>query len=411
MDSNSESTDVDGKNSDAGAESQSLKSSSSSISSSGGSSSSDEDESSVSDSEIEIPKRKVVISGDPGAFLRGFENHGAGRPGKRKRVRNMREIVESPAARRQKRDYSDSDNSYQAVKVRSRNKPAKTVDLEDVANGPLCNKLLFANLDEEQISELIGLATHYSRQEPPINLSQRQEENESILQEYGLSFTRQSKKSGQENPLLGLPNIPLPPSHLSYLSKAALSVPEFNEQLEQVFGDSALVAIGMFLEEMITASLLPLAGYHVLRCREIEELSTDPSEVRNGLESGCDDSDVRLLLHPITGESMGSHEVCVNRNEKPHIEWTLPPEEAMMKLLKQNVIPNDGLKLLPSPTRSVTPPQGESGQLAPTEWQIIQEWSKWQNLEPYFVVKHMDIYRLFLKMTKYQTDMKARCFN
>jgi hypothetical protein len=298
-----------------------------------------------------------------------------------------------------------------------RSKSSQTVDWNDLATGPLCNDLLFTNLDQNEISELIGFATHYSSKEQDANpqrqISPQQRQNVNALQDFGLAPTTslqvlsQSEQPQHENPLLGLPSIPLPPSHLHYLSRRTLSIPEFDKKLEQTFADSALIAIGMFLEEMITASLLPLAGYHVLRCRELGELSTDLSEAMDGLLPGHDKSDCRLLSHPITGLKIKSDSLLVEITEKPFDEWTLPPEEAMLKLLEQNVIPADGLEFLPSPTRSAIASQKLSGQVPTNEWQSIQKWSKTQNLDPYYVVKNMDVYRLFLKMRSLQNRWKG----
>ena len=122
---------------------------------------------------------------------------------------------------------------------------------------------------------------------------------------------------------------------------------------------SGLVAMSMALEEMITASLLPLAGYHVMRCRRIEEQNQakdDEEEDENYVQYEKGDPTVpystplqntRIHCHPITqqpieinGELNNSNNNNNNTTEKenPWDEWTLPPEESILKLLEQGLI-------------------------------------------------------------------------
>jgi hypothetical protein len=71
------------------------------------------------------------------------------------------------------------------------------------------------------------------------------------------------------NPLMGLPGAPIQPSLLMYLENTVseiLSAQKRSDQWES-FNQSALIAIGIALEEMITTNLLPLAQLHVDRCR------------------------------------------------------------------------------------------------------------------------------------------------
>lgn len=353
---------------------------------------------------------------NPGLFLRGYEKDNDVRRGKRKRGHATKREKESAAFRRQNRDYSDSDNSYQALEMSNRNKLAELVDLEDVATGTLCSQLLFAGLDSNEISELIGFATHHSVEEQSVNLEQTRppdRNGSNVLEDYGLAPSIpqhplwRSQQAQWENPLLGLPNVPLPPSHLHYLSQTTLSIPEFEKKLEEGFADSALVAIGMLIEEMITASLLPLAGFHVLRCREIEKLSTDVSDAMDQTQPSPDKSDIRQLSHPTMPQKIWSDQISVNRNDIVCDEWTLPPEEAMLKLLEQNAIPNDGLELTSPPTRSMIAPANNYRRPPTNEWQSIQKWSKAQGLDPYYVVQNMDVYRLFLKMTNLPNRWKG----
>jgi hypothetical protein len=101
------------------------------------------------------------------------------------------------------------------------------------------------------------------------------------------------------NPLLSLPGAPPQPSLLMYLENTVseiLSAQKRSDQWES-FDQSALIAIGIALEEMITTNLLPLAQLHVNRCRQLEAIP--------------------------------------GNEEKLFSEWTLPPEEAVEKLVEK----------------------------------------------------------------------------
>jgi hypothetical protein len=204
-------------------------------------------------------------------------------------------------------------------------------------------------------------------------------------------------------------------------------VPEFAEKLHQSFGESALVAIGMILEEMLTASLLPLAGLHVQRCRELEKVHSEEET-----ES--------LLLNPINGQSIPSHQTNINETETPFQEWTLPPEEAMFKLLEQGMVPREGVPLVREPTRAtaaaagaeesvedrrkesirnwlesqMVPRVGREGPAAGARETVedsrkesLRNWLKSQELDPDLVAKNREVFRLFLSAPARRKRRKA----
>jgi hypothetical protein len=115
------------------------------------------------------------------------------------------------------------------------------------------------------------------------------------------------------NPLLDLPSTPLRSGELYLIHQAMVDFilaagGSFNDSpanlLYRQFDQSALVSLGICLEEMMTASLLPLACAHVRRCRALEE-EEEQQEGTN--DDGAAREDVLTA-------------------------WTLPPEEAILKL-------------------------------------------------------------------------------
>ena len=136
------------------------------------------------------------------------------------------------------------------------------VDWGCLADGPWGRQSLIT--DEKTMSDLIGWATRL-------------------------------EAAPADNPLAILPNLPLRPSLLSFVhdEMVKILVATKEHDLWESFDTSALVALGVALEEMLTASLLPLAEQHVRRCRSLE-----------------------------------------SEDDQAFVEWTLPPEEAVLKLSK-----------------------------------------------------------------------------
>jgi hypothetical protein len=141
--------------------------------------------------------------------------------------------------------------------------------------------------------------------------------------------------------------------------------------LYKSFDDSALVALGIVWEEMITASLLPLARQHVARCRRLEQNIAPRS------------SDVARL--------------------DPFQEWTLPPEQAIWRLAREGVT-----AVLPSAhalARGHVFDRESSvnaslvkclGNSEPRKQQAVDDWCHTHGLDPPLVKSNMDIYGVFL---------------
>ena len=87
------------------------------------------------------------------------------------------------------------------------------------------------------------------------------------------------------------------------------------EQVLESLNLSALVALGVAAEEVLTASFLPLATAHVSRCRRLEE--------REAEEGGAGSGEDRV------GVGRGEEE---EEEYSANDEWNLPPEEAVERL-------------------------------------------------------------------------------
>lgn len=153
---------------------------------------------------------------------------------------------------------------------------------------------------------------------------------------------------------------------------------------ESPFRDSVAVAMGMYLEECLTASLLPLAGLHVLRCRALEGMASGETEAcpvaaSPSIGKKQDDSQRQrkrrresrdqhaagyalqpIALHPVTGEQVKldmNHQIRW-KDEKAFDEWTIPPEEAILKLMEQGLLSKDlPYHFVPDASRSWNPKQ------------------------------------------------------
>jgi hypothetical protein len=192
-----------------------------------------------------------------------------------------------------------------------------------------------------ELDDLVGWATHQQSAVPVVNV----------------------------NPLLGLPGAPLQPSLLMYLETTVseiLSAQKRSDQWES-FDQSALIAIGIALEEMITANLLPLAHLHVDRCRQLETVAGNEEKLFSS-------------------------------------EWTLPPEEAVEKLVekaKSQLEPGVCLATAYPSTRSIishapgtsllNQPLAESRN---KDARLV--WCRALGMESAFVKNNMETLRIFL---------------
>lgn len=377
------------------------------------SSSSSEDEGRARDN-TERPRKKSSFGKGLGLFLRGYDTHQS-KARKRRRFGSLEPPKEPVHVRRQKREYYDSDNSYEALEASEYNKiKVETVDYCEIAAGPSCDELIFSKLTQDEVSELIGYATDARAQAsvsaavrcaslptPMQGQSQATSSNMTEGQALPLYSTSATVQSYGGNPLLGLPSTPLPTSYLRYISKMAAQAPEFIDKLENRFNDSALVATGMLIEEMITASLMPLAGYHVMRCRELEARAEQAAVAEDSHGDASSKIDRRSLIHPVTGKVMLSDKMLVNPQEKSSAEWTLPPDEALMKLLEQDAIPPEGLYLTPPATQTL---HDRKRKVPDKDWEAVQLFSKDNKMATKEAIENMDIYRLFLQMANYNTN-------
>lgn len=244
------------------------------------------------------------------------------------------------ARKRQERSYSDSDNSYEHnIPIRGIREEREPFDLEINADSESGRRSLFENMEANQVESLVAWAHSGTSTTAPASSHAHVG---TLLPETG---QEDEEAMMRNNPLLHLVNTPLPLSFLNYFAHRATNVPEFHEGLYTSFEDSALVAIGMIMEEIITASLLPLAGCHVLRCRQLE---AKPSKDETLLAPISEVS----LLHPISNQPIKFDPRNLPEDETSFSAWTLPPEEAMLKMVSQGMVPDTGIPLVRDPIRS-----------------------------------------------------------
>lgn len=211
-------------------------------------------------------------------------------------------------------------------------------DLEAYSESLWAQRSLLDNLAAEEIDSLVGWAHS--------GVAPRNQFLSGELADFGgASIGEQQDDASIQNPLFGLVNTPLPLSYLNYFVHRGSQIPEFRPSLDSSFDDSALVAVGMIVEDMITASLLPLAGFHVLRCQQIEQRPTEDEALLNPL------SQVNLS-HPISRQPVTFDPRNIPKDEAAFTAWTLPPEEAMFKLAFQGMVPDTGIPLVRDPIRS-----------------------------------------------------------
>ena len=158
-----------------------------------------------------------------------------------------------------------------------------------------------------------------------------------------------------------------------------------DSRLYQSLDDSALVALGMVWEDMITASLMPLARQYVARCRRLEQERE---------------------------ENASSNDVSDKTEEEARVdlfrEWTLPPEQAIWRLAQEGI--KSKLPSTQPPTRAsnqffdTTTPVNDMlmNRLGGTEQrqqQVVDDWCRTHDLDPAFVCNNMDLYGVILPRT------------
>lgn len=299
-------------------------------------------------------------------------------------------------------DYDSDDRSYDGLGFDYRRRylpttakrdsllPDKTkmIDFDQQGGKKWGNRLLFETLNDSEIDSLVGLATLQtvptsSHAENTIHDPQRR------------------------NPLLSSSfDAPFPPSYIDYIKsrvpKRALESSNGGKGSKRkrksaearnpksLLNDSAGVAMGMYLEECITASLLPLAGLHVLRCRALAAMES--AETEFGV------ANARSTTHPITGEKV---ELDMNnhirwKEEESFQEWTLPPEEAILKLMEQGVLSNDALyQFVPNASRFCTS-TGSGEVLHPGSSIDIASLANLCKVDPSVISANREIFNIFL---------------
>mmetsp|Transcript_18625 Transcript_18625/g.38840 ORF Transcript_18625/g.38840 Transcript_18625/m.38840 type:complete len:347 (+) Transcript_18625:405-1445(+) len=285
------------------------------------------------------------------------------------------------------------------------------VDFDEQGIKTWGERLLFEILGESDIDALVGLATSYnvgcdgdgeSNQKRGNTSSKPALGNEGCDQNSDDEHENEQRPSSIDatttddepfyhdpkrfNPLLSASyDSPLPPSYINYIkSRAALLQQDrhrrrrrhsrrgtnrtTNEKTDTTLRNSAAVATGMYLEEALTAALLPLAGLHVLRCRALEAMESAETEFgtmpiasihnNNGDDNNNDDMAFALrptAIHPITGEQviLDLKNRIRWKEENAFEEWTLPPEEAILKLVEQGMLSKETpYQFVPEASRS-----------------------------------------------------------
>jgi hypothetical protein len=314
--------------------------------------------------------------------------------------------------KKQKRcDYDSDDRSYDGLglEYKRRNLPTTTgrdtflpnatkfVDFDYHGSKEWGDRLLFEALQGEEIDALVGLATCHDVNFHRGKIDGRSERAKGRRRNVKRKDSAQSKAASprssttnttdsDDDPIFGNPQRrnplltvaydgPPPASHIDYIQSSLRnhgiepsgnypgrrkSENERNQGngTESTLEDSVAVATSMYLEECLSASLLPLAGLHVLRCRALEAMESTESEFcavpvksnvvgKHRRRLHKDNSQAYDLQptapHPITGEPV---QLDLNsqirwKEENSFEEWTLPPAEAILKLLEQGVLSND----------------------------------------------------------------------
>jgi hypothetical protein len=142
-----------------------------------------------------------------------------------------------------------------------------------------------------------------------------------------------------------------------------------------------------------------LAGLHVLRCRALEDMAVIASHPK-------DYNNLQSAFHPITGNLVQLNmEKIAWKTEKAFEEWTLPPDEAIMKLLEQGMISKDSTNFLPNACRkfNIGPEQPGTDSSASLPNMVatenIQLWSKVLNVSPSVIMENPDLIGIFFTRT------------
>lgn len=126
-----------------------------------------------------------------------------------------------------------------------------------------------------------------------------------------------------------------------------------HQRMNCMFDSSALVGVGVAVEEVLAAAMLPLAAAHVNRCRKMEQqtrrkrgrdeqaadgiedvgLAQSSSSGRKGGKSDKDDKS--------SSSTQNEEETCMDINDSPSMSrkafdtWTMSPAESILNLSKE----------------------------------------------------------------------------
>lgn len=395
--------------------------------------------------------------------------------------RQIRDKVATNCDTKQLHPKLESSSSSESESSENSDWERETVDWQALAHESWWAKeCLFGIMPVQEISSLVGWATHHTHDgtvattETPHSESANEKtmidipsQDDGTNDEGANSTVIDARCSAglEDNPLLFLPNVPLPPSYLHYLTEKAreyvespiqnrdrwkshtflassdtsddektletrykpkdwqqweydsedetyqatkellrkrkrlvtMHIPYPSAQIApktkkasetkkahlfKSLDDSALVALGIVWEEMMTASLLPLAQQHVARCR-------------------------RLVHNSVSFKSSDD----VVHTTDPFQEWTLPPEQAIWRLANEGVTTAVALPTMYPPTTfpyfcfdretSVSSASliQHLGNAEQRMQRAVDNWCHSHALDPAFVSNNMDIFGVFLPCT------------
>ena len=167
------------------------------------------------------------------------------------------------------------------------------------------------------------------------------------------------------------------------------------EKLYNQFDETALVALGMFMEESFIASLLPLACDHVTRCRYLEKRKMEEGndvqylvekkkkeKNNHNKEIGCDNND------------HDDDDVLEDVND-PFTQWILPAEEAISNL----AVHSSGINQCKQQTsQSMNTPSKKPPQNHVNTFKSHQELRNWcvaHEIDQKFALNNLDLLKSF----------------
>lgn len=235
---------------------------------------------------------------------------------------------------RQKRAYYGSDNSYESgVEEKRVADFHQTMDFQLHARKKWGGIPLFDNLAEEDFADLVGFT-----------VTQGDTVLAKAIHNAGQNHCQQNfeRERSAFNPLYGQDQ-PLPDlEFLQHITTAMSEHSEFCPSLDDAFDTSAILATAISVEEMMTSSMMPLAGLHAARCRELETVS--------GPQGGVfEASHEKVVRHSVTGAKIAYDSRLVDRTASAFDSWAMPVEEALCALLEQGFCSENDMSMISYP--------------------------------------------------------------